>query len=380
MPAKSPAHPNSGIMSQSKSNKPSMVVVVPALREVEFTRSLANYPALLRFLMRSRHEASEINCAEQAALHFQGYAQVDAKALPAGLCGFLADNVEQPGSKQSADGRSTTVVRADPAYVKAEPDHASIHSAAALRLSQSEAEELVAGLNSHFQAETDYRFHLGDHWRWYITGVEGASLQAEPLSQVADRNVVTFLDPQRHPVEWRQLLTEIQMVLHALPVNAERIDRGQQPINSLWVWGGHPLPERLHTPDIDCFADDAFSSGLSQLSGIQNLPLQQSAQAVAGGRQSTLIVARFLEMLLLQQVVASPGDFSSPDSTDHTPSLDTDGIDSLEGGFAWLDQLLEQGMKKLIRGKIAEIHLLACDSQLLRLRRIDLLRFWSRKI
>ena len=366
-----------------------MVLVVPALREAEFTRSLADYPALLRFLMRSRREPCDIYCVEQAALQYKGYAPVDATALPAGLCGLLADAGERPGraetsttdqsSRHPVETQPVGVVRADPVYVKAEPDHASIHSAAALQLTRSEAEQIVDGLNSHFEAETNYRFHLGEHWRWYISGVDAVALQAEPLTQVADRNVVTFLDAQRHPIEWRQLLTEIQMVLHTLPVNVERMERGRQPINSLWVWGGHPLPERLHTPDFRCFADDAFTRGLAQLSRVENLPLSKAAGALADGGQSMLIVARFLEMLLLQQVVASPGDFSSPDLADQRLSSSSDGIDNLEGGFDWLDRLLHQAMKKLLRGTIDEIHLLACDGQLLRLGRWDLLRFWSRK-
>jgi hypothetical protein len=38
--------------------------------------------------------------------------------------------------------------------------------------------------------------------------------------------------------EWRRLLNEIQMVWHEHPVNIARAERGEVPINSLWLFGG----------------------------------------------------------------------------------------------------------------------------------------------
>ena len=38
--------------------------------------------------------------------------------------------------------------------------------------------------------------------------------------------------------EWRRLLNEIQMVWHDHPVNIARAERGEVPINSLWLFGG----------------------------------------------------------------------------------------------------------------------------------------------
>lgn len=355
-------------MSKKDNPKPVLSIIVPALKEPEFTGILADYPAILRFLMRSRHQSSALFSAEQASLHYFGYAPVDAKELPAGMCCLFGDTGEQ----------TVQIARADPVFVKAEPDHASIHSAAALQLERQDAQKLVAGLNSHFE-EIGCRFYLGDSWRWYISGAElsgaeGTTLLAEPLSQVADRNVVSFLEQERQPVEWRRLLTEIQMVLHGLPVNTERMERGLQPVNSLWAWGGHPLPQRMSEPELLCYADDAFTRGLSQMSKIENQPLSQTIEY--SEQQSTLLCARFLEMLLLQQAVASPGDFSSPEPVSDDAVND---LNSLQGGFEWLDKLLASGMKKLARGKFSEIHLVPCDGEVLIMRRIDLLRFWSRK-
>jgi hypothetical protein len=58
--------------------------------------------------------------------------------------------------------------------------------------------------------------------------------------------------------EWRRLLNEIQMVWHDHPVNLARAERGEMPINSLWLFGGaqgwsstqalSATYEGLHTP------------------------------------------------------------------------------------------------------------------------------------
>lgn len=37
---------------------------------------------------------------------------------------------------------------------------------------------------------------------------------------------------------WRKWLNEVQMVWHDHPVNADRVERGLPPINSLWLYGG----------------------------------------------------------------------------------------------------------------------------------------------
>jgi hypothetical protein len=48
--------------------------------------------------------------------------------------------------------------------------------------------------------------------------------------------------------EWRVLFNELQVLLHAHPVNAARIARGRLPINALWLWGAGSLPVTVIGP------------------------------------------------------------------------------------------------------------------------------------
>lgn len=45
--------------------------------------------------------------------------------------------------------------------------------------------------------------------------------------------------PQGHDaLRWRALGNEVQMLLHGHALNRERLQAGQPPVSSLWLWGG----------------------------------------------------------------------------------------------------------------------------------------------
>lgn len=92
----------------------------------------------------------------------------------------------------------------------------------------------------------------------------------------------------------RRLMSEIEIWLHAHPVNAARVARGQPPVNALWIWGG-ATPERPATLEaIDTGgaggpaggsarwrvrADDAWMRAVARLAGFE-LSDEASAEAV----------------------------------------------------------------------------------------------------
>ncbi|HCA27536.1 MAG TPA: phosphoglycerate mutase, partial [Betaproteobacteria bacterium] len=67
---------------------------------------------------------------------------------------------------------------------------------------------------------------------------------------------------------WRRIGNEIQMLLHAHPVNAAREARGEPVLNNLWLWGGGVLPGGLHRPFQSIAADDPLAHGLALASGV----------------------------------------------------------------------------------------------------------------
>ncbi len=68
----------------------------------------------------------------------------------------------------------------------------------------------------------------------------------------------------------RRLGAELEMWLHAHPLNAERAARGEPPVSTLWIWGGGDAPagrapgEAAHG---EVYGSAAYLAGLAQLGG-----------------------------------------------------------------------------------------------------------------
>jgi hypothetical protein len=93
----------------------------------------------------------------------------------------------------------------------------------------------------------------------------------------------------------RRLLAEIEMWLHALPLNEARRSRGEAPITALWPWGAagrivrpEPRPpSRLPT----AFGRDAWLEGLWQLNGaVCRAPPEHLEEVLASGARAAVLV------------------------------------------------------------------------------------------
>ena len=131
-------------------------------------------------------------------------------------------------------------LRADPVHLRVMRDRIVLADAGAIELEQQEAESLAAGIGQHFGM--DLRPHPLHPRRWYLRYEHPPCLATTPWSVAAGRDIDTLLPQGGDAMRFRTLLNELQMLLHAHPVNLAREARGELPINSLWLWGGGKLP------------------------------------------------------------------------------------------------------------------------------------------
>lgn len=341
-----------------------LTVIVPALQEPDFSRLLINRTALLKFMNRGARLANRIFTAEQALFEALGYTVMEAYAVPAAHCTFVDDTGEEV----------YPVTLVDPVHVRAEPDHARLHAAAAIGLQPVEAEQLIAALNEQF-SDRGLTFTRGEQQRWYLTGIDGAELRTEPLSRVADRNVVGFITANEHPQHWRQLLTEIQMLLHEHPVNIKRQEEGLMPVNSLWCWGGHAFPVKLMPTALRVYADDAFSRGFARLSAFKTFPVTEVTARV--GTCSQIVCVRDLENDVLQQAGNEDDEPAFRATPETVREIDNTAVTTVRQQIEWLDSFLRDAQFELLKGRLAAINLVPCNGRAYRLTRRDLIRFWS---
>jgi hypothetical protein len=190
-------------------------LVVPEL----FAAAQGRYPALEVLLARGRRSdaGGEPMLLERWLRDAFG---LDGETLPAGALSLIAAN-RDPGTD--------SWLRADPVHLRLMRDHVLVMPAEALSVSREEADALCASLNEHFAGVM--QVHALDPARWSAR-VLGKHLELEgaPALQAAGRQLPLS---RARDAE----LTEIQMLLHAHPVNAAREARGEPAINSLWLWG-----------------------------------------------------------------------------------------------------------------------------------------------
>lgn len=142
-------------------------------------------------------------------------------------------------------------------------------------LNKDEAAALCASLNEHF-AGSGMRFYAPHPQRWYLRLDTEPQLTTTPLRQAAWRDA-KFHQPQGADVlHWQRITIEVQMLLHAHPVNQAREARGELPAGSLWLWGGGcATPLRAAFDAVGGDGDTALAfaraAGIAQVASLESL-------------------------------------------------------------------------------------------------------------
>lgn len=240
---------------------------------------------------------------------------------------------------------------ADPVSLVLQRDSFSLaESTPVLQLGQ--ARQLTEALNDHFAAD-GMRFHAAAAPRWYLRLARRPDLLTTPLAHAMGRDIQPRMPQGADGLKWHGLLNELQMLLHAHPVNDDLEQQGNLPVNSVWPWGGGVMNPGAPQPDQAVWTDDSLARGLSLAHGSRTAPLPGSAGE------------------WLQQAGLSPRHLVvlPPLATDQPQALQQ--LD--EGWFAPLASLLRQG-------NIARVtlHLAGETVKSFTVTRHDFLKFWRR--
>lgn len=236
-------------------------LLLPGCARAALAASAAG-PALRTILLHAQRERAG-SAADWLCARFNVARQQDAPAAPFAA---LGDGLQPDGYWLCADPVSLVLHR---------DSFALAACTSALRLAQ--AQQLVAALNRHFAAD-GMRFHAADAGRWYLSLAQRPELRTHPLAQVLGRDIQPYLPQGSDGLKWHGLLNELQMLLHAHPVNAELEQEGAMPVNSVWLWGGGELAAGAPQPGLSVWADDALARGLALAHQSRLAALPSSAQ------------------------------------------------------------------------------------------------------
>lgn len=233
-------------------------LIVPGLLSEAAAGNAARYPALELLLARGRRDSPESRTLEQ---WLQAGFELPGPGLAAGALAFAA---------RGGDPGDAWWARADPVHLRVLRDRVVVMPGEAVEIPPEEADGLVAALNRHF-ADT-VQFHALDSRRWTARLHTERHFLEHPAIESAGRDVAVVRGDEA-------LLTEIQMLLHAQPVNQAREARGEPAVNSLWLWGAGRMPRAARGPWRSVAATDPAALGLAQLAGIRRLGLPGKAEA-----------------------------------------------------------------------------------------------------
>ncbi|CAG4883194.1 protein of unknown function [Georgfuchsia toluolica] len=210
-----------------------LTLVIPGLlwpRQVmQDTLYDTDFPALQTLLGKGRWLASTAASAEAWWCAHFGIGLDEFAAAPLRLHAL---------GKEAGD---STWLCADPVHLEADRHGATLKDPAALHITAEEAAQLHALLAPLFAAVGELVVATPSQWHLRLT-TPAPALPAH-LYDLVGQSAAASLPQGDSGRRWRQLLNEVQMSLHAHPVNTERELRGQAEINSIALWGGGRLPK-----------------------------------------------------------------------------------------------------------------------------------------
>ena len=156
---------------------------------------------------------------------------------------------------------------ADPVHLQVRHERLILVPAREIGLGEFESRRLADALDGHF-ATDGLRFTYVSPSRWCVRASNPGRLVTQPLHTARGRDIDDLLPRGEDAGYWMRIATEAQMLLHAHPVNASREERGEAPVNAIWLWGGGRLPRPA--TDFDAFAGaDPVGRSLAMLSNLQ---------------------------------------------------------------------------------------------------------------
>jgi hypothetical protein len=161
---------------------------------------------------------------------------------------------------QTGERSSAWLAGADPIHLETRLHSLRMRSLRPDELPKSDLKQLFDHLQSTLGNDSELAFaQLGQHG--YLCGerpIETAAMSALVLNGLAPDE---FMPSGESAAGYHRLLGEVQMVLHEYEANRKRVDAGQLPINSLWLWGGGIAPEPCTRSLPTLYADDPLFRG-----------------------------------------------------------------------------------------------------------------------
>ncbi len=270
---------------------------VPGLfdTEIDTDDAAASFmPSLELLLARGNRKAISGESYNTALAKQFAYNPVEDEDVSVAAIGRLIDDDKRPEAYWA---------RADPVHLHADKTGLSLLDSSSFTLTQHDALALAACVQQSF-SELGWELEVPVPTRWYVKMKSKPSIRTSEIHEVIGQDIQKHMPEGEDAATWHQLMNEIQMQLHSADINQLRLERGELPINSLWLWGSGALPELLERRWSRVYSDDTTTMGLSMLSNTPCLPLPVLAEDVfveSNTNAEVLVVMSEFQTTMLQR-------------------------------------------------------------------------------
>ena len=248
-------------------------------------------------------------------------------------------------------------MRADPVHLRPERDAVVLLDDSAFNLEKHEALILAADLQQVF-TERDIELEAPTINRWYIKLKQLPEISTKPIHEVVNNDIDKNRASGENKILWDQLSNEAQMSLYNCPLNDEREQRGELPVNGIWLWGAGELPKFKKQIWSCVFADEVTTQGLSILTGSPYMNLPESLEDLinqSGEQDNVLAVISF--------------------GLRHKQYFDHNGWQDF---IAYIEEEWFADIEKLIKQKELDELTLLTESHYLTVTKSSFMKFWRR--
>lgn len=236
-------------------------------------RHLSGRSGLTRLLRRSTERRLSFERSEDVVGWAVTGHHSSTSAWAPGPVGWLADFGEEA---------PLGTVRADPVHLLVGPRGLAVAGSGDLGIDISEAERMCAAIMESL-GDRIISCRAGAPDRWYLTMASAPQGDWFMPEEMAGRDLLEGLPDGDEGTDLRQLLNEVQMVLHQQADNEKRRERGIPDVNSIWLWGwcDGKLP-RVGSRVSRVYSSHPYATGLARMAGVEARGLEPPAREIAG--------------------------------------------------------------------------------------------------
>lgn len=211
----------------------------------------ANCPALRSLLFRASSRTCGADLTQRLCARFQLHE--DDADLPLGAL-VHASVAGSPGDDVHA--------LLAPIHLRVDRDRAYVVPLAREDVSAAEAAQLQALFEEQL-GPLGYRFACRTPTLWSVILPGRPALRTHSLERATARDAYDCFPRGADARSWATRCNELQMLLHAHPLNERREQCGQLTINSVWLWGVGALRGALTSPFTAIYGDGGVIEGLA---------------------------------------------------------------------------------------------------------------------